>query len=87
MTLLHRVRPSSASRRNVFLVSDRTLPQTIDVLPARAEPLGIDLQVAPIDAGSLNDRVFGIMLAYPDESGLVAIWRRSSARRTTPVRW
>ena len=47
MTLLHRVQPVD---RNLLLVSDRCLPQTLDVLRSRAEPLGIDLHVGPIDA-------------------------------------
>jgi glycine dehydrogenase len=55
----------------VFLVSDRCLPQTIDVLRTRAEPLDIDLQVASPAAMAFDARVFGVMLSYPDESGLV----------------
>src|SRR5687768_6104271 len=54
MTLLHRVRTNrptaDAEAKRVFLVSDRCLPQTIEVLRARAEPLDIDLRVTPIDS-------------------------------------
>ena len=76
MTLLHRVRSTvagglEASGRNVFLVSDRCLPQTIDVLRTRAEPLDIDLQVVSPASMAFDARVFGVMLPYPDESGLV----------------
>jgi glycine dehydrogenase len=73
MTLLHRVRPAKggADERNLFLVSDRCLPQTIDVLRSRAEPLGIDLHVGPADAMTFDARVFGALLQYPDESGAV----------------
>src|SRR5262245_11033538 len=46
MTLLHRARSSggrsssgTGAERSLFLVSDRCLPQTIDVLRTRAEPL------------------------------------------------
>ena len=49
MTLLHRVKKGGGSR---FLVSDRCFPQTLDVLRVRAEPLGIDLQVGPMDEGA-----------------------------------
>src|SRR5688572_8842156 len=45
MTLMHRVRANKPS--NLFLVSRRCLPQTIDVVRARAEPLGINVQVGP----------------------------------------
>ena len=73
MTLLHRVRTnkSPAGARALFLVSDRCLPQTIDVLRTRAEPLDIDLQVVSPASMAFDARVFGVMLPYPDESGLV----------------
>jgi len=78
MTLLHRARsgasrPSSASvrERSLFLVSDRCLPQTIDVLRTRAEPLDIDLHVGPMETMTFEPRVFGAMLQYPDQYGAV----------------
>ena len=73
MTLLHRVRTNKpgAGERSLFLVSDRCLPQTIDVLRSRAEPLDIDLHVGPMETMTFDARVFGVLLQYPDESGLV----------------
>jgi glycine dehydrogenase len=73
MTLLHRVRTNKPGQgeRGLFLVSERCLPQTIDVLKTRAEPLDIDLHVGPMDAMTFDSRVFGVLLQYPDESGLV----------------
>ncbi len=73
MTLLHRVRTTKpgAGERGLFLVSDRCLPQTIDVLKTRAEPLDIDLHVGPMEGMTFDSRVFGALLQYPDESGLV----------------
>ena len=73
MTLLHRVRggTSSAGRRNRFLVSDRCLPQTIDVVRTRAGPLGIEVHLGPTPEMTFDDTVFGALLQYPDESGLV----------------
>ena len=73
MTLLHRVRTNKADsgERGLFLVSDRCLPQTLDVLQLRAEPLDIDLHVGPIDTMTFDARVFGALVQYPDESGLV----------------
>src|SRR5262245_32604168 len=71
MTLLHRVstRKPGAGERSLFLVSDRCLPQTIDVLRSRAEPLDIDLHVGPFESMSFDARVFGVVLQYPDEFG------------------
>ena len=72
MTLLHRVRTIKGS--NLFLVSPGCLPQTIDVIQARAEPLGIEVRVADISdapVGSSTPAPFAVMLQYPDASGLV----------------
>src|SRR5688572_28267984 len=73
MTLLHRVRTNKpgSGERGLFLVSDRCLPQTIEVIRSRAEPLDIDLHVGPADRMTFDGRVFGVLLQYPDESGLV----------------
>ncbi|MGE3956305.1 MAG: aminomethyl-transferring glycine dehydrogenase [Vicinamibacterales bacterium] len=74
MTLLHRVQ----SRRvdNVvgppqFFVASSCYPQTIDVLMARAEPLGIELVVGDMETVEFGDRVFGALVQSPDEAGVV----------------
>jgi glycine dehydrogenase len=71
MTLLHRVRTNKPGdgARSLFLVSDRCLPQTIDVLRSRAEPLEIELHVGPVERMTFERRVFGALLQYPDERG------------------
>ena len=77
MTLLHRVRAQKdgAGERSRFLVSDKCLPQTIDVVRGRAEPLGINVHVVPVASMSFDaddgPAPFGVLLQYPDESGLV----------------
>ena len=73
MTLLHRVstKKTKAGERSLFLVSDRCFPQTIDVLRSRAEPLGIDLHVGPLDQLPLDGRAYAALLQYPDEGGLL----------------
>ena len=78
MTLLHRVRSGGnrtssgpVRERSLFLVSDRCLPQTIDVLRTRAEPLDIDLHVGPMETMAFEPRVFGVLLQYPDQYGAV----------------
>src|SRR5262245_52049669 len=81
MTLLHRVQ----SRRigngpATFLVSDGCFPQTIDVLRARAEPLGIEVIVQPPSEFRLTARVFGLLLQTPDESGAVHDYREIIGR-------
>ena len=75
MTMLHRIqhRAPGAKRkaRNTFVVSSRCFPQTLEVLRGRAEPLGLTLRVAEPDALELDASVFGVLLQYPDDDGLV----------------
>ncbi len=76
MTLLHRSRPQPAAgvgdTRQVCLVSDRCLPQTLEVLRSRAEPLGIELRIGPTSSMRLDTDVFAVLLQYPDAFGLVS---------------
>jgi glycine dehydrogenase len=66
MTLARRVAGSSGS---IFLADADCLPQTLDVLRTRAEPLGIDLRVARVTAATDFSGVFGVLLQYPGASG------------------
>ncbi|MGQ0575866.1 MAG: aminomethyl-transferring glycine dehydrogenase [Pseudonocardia sp.] len=77
MTLLRRAGKATSPR---FVVDADTLPQTIEVLRTRAEPLGIELVVADLHGegsgqvgmGGLPDgELFGLLLSYPGASGAV----------------
>ena len=63
-----------------FFVADSVFPQTLDVLRARAEPLGIELQVGDLDDATLDDRTFGALVQTPDEAGRVRDLRDFIAR-------
>jgi glycine dehydrogenase len=69
MTLARRV--AGGTKNTIFLADADCLPQTLDVLRTRAEPLGIDLRVAPVTAATNLDGVFGVLLQYPGASGEV----------------
>ena len=73
MALLHRVQtpPKEGAPRRRLVVGDRTFPQTIDVLRGRAEPLGIDVHVAPLEGLTFDDDTFGLLVQYPDDRGRV----------------
>ena len=73
MTLLQRAqRPNGdGRRRSRFIVSDRVWPQTLAVLRARSEPLGIDVVVQPLSGMAIDDQTFGVLVQYPDEQGAV----------------
>ncbi|MBN2366475.1 MAG: glycine dehydrogenase (aminomethyl-transferring) [Calditrichaeota bacterium] len=77
MTMVMRVRgrQKSGSDTNVFLVADNCLPQTIDVLKKRAEPLGIKLRIGDFRKFDFTEDVFGMILQYPAEDGAVYNYR------------
>ena len=68
MTLARRAAKSAGT---VFLADADCLPQTLDVLRTRAQPLGIELRVATVTAATSLDDVFGVLLQYPGASGKV----------------
>jgi glycine dehydrogenase len=69
MTLARR----AAKGGRVFLADADCLPQTLAVLRTRAEPLGIQLVVAPLTAETIagQDDLFGVLLQYPGASGVI----------------
>ena len=70
MSLTRRV---SKSKSNTFFVDSECLPQTIDIIVTRAQPLDIDIQVGkPEDC---DGDVFGMLLQYPGVSGEVKDYR------------
>ncbi len=86
MTMLHRVQAKkvdSVVGPAQFLVADSCFPQTLDVLRARAEPLGIELVLLPMEQltrADFGDRVFGALVQSPDEAGRVHDLRDFIAR-------
>jgi glycine dehydrogenase len=65
MTLVKRAGKSAST---VFYVADDTLPQTIEVLRTRAEPLGIQVVVGPAE-DAVAAAPFGVLLQYPGVNG------------------
>ncbi|MHA6803422.1 aminomethyl-transferring glycine dehydrogenase [Salinifilum ghardaiensis] len=71
MTLVRRGGKAKSPR---FVVDADTLPQTVEILRTRAEPLGIELEVADLSQGASglpDGEFFGALLAYPGASGAV----------------
>ncbi|MEM9197017.1 MAG: aminomethyl-transferring glycine dehydrogenase, partial [Pseudomonadota bacterium] len=63
--MAHRVSKSKSHR---FFVDEACHPQTIDVICTRAEPLGIEVTIAPVEALEA-DAVFGAIFQYPGTHG------------------
>jgi glycine dehydrogenase len=71
MTLCQR---AGKSRSMSIYVADDVLPQTIDVIRTRAQPLGITLDVGPAMAAADAD-CFAALLQYPGANGDVRDYR------------
>ncbi len=56
---------------NIFFVSEHVLPQTIDILKTRSNPLGIELLIGNHETVELNDKIFGAIVQYPAGNGEV----------------
>ncbi|MBS2554194.1 aminomethyl-transferring glycine dehydrogenase [Catenulispora sp. NL8] len=69
MTLARRATKSKSPR---FLVDADVFPQTLAVLQTRAEPLGIELALADLNADRLPEGdYYGVLVQYPGASGQV----------------
>ena len=67
MTLLRRAHKNSGAK---FLADESLFPQTLAVLQTRAEPLGIELVVAPAESlAEHGDGAFGAILSHPGGDG------------------
>src|SRR5262249_48599021 len=83
MTMLARVqskRVDHAAAPPQFFVASSVFPQTLDVLRARAEPLGIELVIGELESAQFSDRTFGALVQTPDETGRVHDLRSFIAR-------
>ncbi len=58
-----------------ILVSDKILPQTLDILITRAMPLNIEVVVGDWKSFEFNENVFATLLQYPNEEGAVEDYR------------
>src|SRR5919107_5471274 len=73
MTLIQRVGKSASK---VFYVADDVLPQTLEVIRTRAQPIGVEVRtIAASDIESLDETCFGVLLQYPGVNGEVRDYR------------
>jgi glycine dehydrogenase len=69
MALLRRVHKRQTA--TTFVVSDRVFPQVLDVIRARAEPIGITVKVEDVRSAMFGPDVFGVYIQSPDDHGEV----------------
>ena len=66
MTLLRRAHKNNGAK---FLADSSLFPQTLAVLQTRAEPLGIELVVAPAESLAEKSGAFGAIFSHPGGDG------------------
>ena len=73
MTMLYDVRKRDQKKQEAmsFFVSEDILPQTLSLLETRATPLGIQLEVGPIDAFAFEPHFYGAIVQYPGKNGAI----------------
>ncbi|MEY2792340.1 MAG: hypothetical protein RJA76_332 [Bacteroidota bacterium] len=72
MNMLYHQRPSSKENADTLFVSELCLPQTIDVLKTRAEPIGIKIEVGNHEKIDLsNPAYFAFLVQFPAANGEV----------------
>ena len=77
MILLYNSRSREAVKRgaNVLLVSENLFPQTLDVIRTRSMPLGIEVRAGKCSEFAFSEKVFGVILQYPNQFGNVNNYR------------
>lgn len=72
MSMMFATRKGSRKKATKLFVAEDCFPQTIDVLKTRSEPIGIELQIAPLASFNAEDEtIFGAIFQYPDSNGEV----------------
>ncbi|MEO5580325.1 MAG: aminomethyl-transferring glycine dehydrogenase subunit GcvPA, partial [Gemmatimonadaceae bacterium] len=73
MTMSHLIKGREG--KEVFFVSDRCHPQTIDVVKTRAAARGLTVRVGDHGTAELGEDVFGVLVQYPATDGAVLDYR------------
>jgi len=78
MIMLYNARPRDKvkANANVFVVSEKMFPQTLAVLKTRANPLDIEIKTGDPHGFDLNEKVFGLIVQYPDDRGEIHDFRQ-----------
>lgn len=75
MVMIRSIVSTKKSTASQFWVAANSLPQTIEVLKTRAQPLGIEIKLFEGTLPKDTSAIFGILLQYPTTDGLVVDYR------------
>src|SRR5687767_6062186 len=62
---------ATAAAEGMALADRTAFPQTLELLAARAEPLGLVLRIVDVETAEIGPDVFGVLLQSPDANGPV----------------
>lgn len=72
VSLLYASRDRSKKTAHTFFIDQNTLPQTIDLILGRTEPLGIKVEIGdPSTLDLSREEFFGALLQYPNANGAI----------------
>ncbi len=71
MAYANRNKEAKTAGANQFFVSDKCLPQTVDILKTRSTPLNIELIIGDYSTFEFGEKVYGALLQYPDATGQI----------------
>jgi glycine dehydrogenase len=77
MSLCQRMSKSKSTR---FFVDSDCLPQTIEIIKTRAEPMGVEVVVGDPASLAADTELFGLLLQYPGASGEIRDFREVIAQ-------
>jgi len=69
MTMFYRLRKGEKKSAKKFFVSNKTYPQTLDIMKTRSVPLGIELVIGEVSQFDYSNDFFGILMQCPDSGG------------------
>ena len=74
MLMSYRLRPRSMVKNgsNKFFIDEKVFKQTIEVVEGRAMHAGIEVITGKFDSFEFDDKVFGVLVQYPDADGEVS---------------
>lgn len=71
MSMFFSMKNKRKVEKDEFIVCGDVFDQTLEVLIARSQPLGIKIINQSIEDFSVNERTFGVLVQYPDAKGKV----------------
>jgi len=79
MSMFHSIRNKRATDvANTILVDSHVLPQTLEVIKTRANPIGIEVKVADWKTFEIDDTIFAVLVQFPNAEGAIEDYRTLS---------